>query len=258
MLFTRLVTLFILFIKLSFSAAKADELPQFHIYTEIWPPYQFIENDELTGLSVELFEMMLNNVGSAQTRKSFQVVPWARGMNYLKTLDNTVLFLTTRTPEREGQFKWVGPVFDNVAYVITRKVPKIDLEGLVNKKTITAAAVRDDASASYLTLLGVPQSNIFFTNTADSALKMLAAGRVNIIVDNWENFSSLVAEIGLNTEDFVTASIAHKDNVSYAFNKQTPDWVIKKFQDALTSIINEGKLKALEQKYQVTLTSPEI
>ena len=92
----------------------ADEpMPDFRIMTEHWVPYQFKENDTIRGISVDLLVDLLDRVGSRQGRADIEMVPWARGYRYAQKIKNAILFLTSRTPEREHLFKWVGPVIQN-------------------------------------------------------------------------------------------------------------------------------------------------
>ncbi len=60
---------------------------------------------------MDLFEKILQKMGSDINRSSFKLLPWSEGYNLVKTTPDTVLFTITRTPERENDFLWAGPFF---------------------------------------------------------------------------------------------------------------------------------------------------
>ncbi|PWR76228.1 substrate-binding periplasmic protein [Methanospirillum stamsii] len=81
------------------------------IITEDYYPLNFVDNGTLQGISVDLFEKILQKMGSDINRSSFKELPWSEGYNLVKTTPDTVLFTITRTPEREDEFLWAGPFF---------------------------------------------------------------------------------------------------------------------------------------------------
>lgn len=228
----------------------AKPFPKLSIYTEDWPPYQYEENKQLKGISVDLLALMLKHVGSTQTVSDMKIVPWARGMLLLKSEKNTVLFLTTRTAERNDQFKWVGPVFKNRSFIIALKSNHISIKNKDELRKLRSAAVRGDVSSAYLNKMGMPKQNLALANNSSSVVRMLSFNRTDIIIDNWDNFSSIVSELGLNISDFEVVGEAYADDVSYAFNIQTEDEVVERLQQALDLLTKDGSVDALFNQYK--------
>ena len=50
-------------------------------------------------------------MGKKVSSEEIQLVPWTEGYQAALKGNNTVLFTTARTPEREQAFKWVGPIY---------------------------------------------------------------------------------------------------------------------------------------------------
>ncbi|HIH73913.1 MAG TPA: transporter substrate-binding domain-containing protein, partial [Methanosarcina sp.] len=48
-------------------------------YTEQLPPYNYMENGTLEGLSVELLEAVTEKMGKKVTREEIHLVPWTEG-----------------------------------------------------------------------------------------------------------------------------------------------------------------------------------
>ncbi len=147
----------VLSVSLFFSPLLAnDDLPEFLIMTEQWIPYQFEKNDKMRGISVDIMVLMLEKIGSEQGRKDINIYPWARGYQTALKQKNTILFLTTRTKEREKLFKWVGPLFVNTTCLISRKNRNITITSPDDFNTFSFGAVRDDVGEQLLIREGVP------------------------------------------------------------------------------------------------------
>ena len=80
---------------------------------------------------------------------------------------------------------------------------------------------------------------------------MLNYGRVDVIVDNWPNFKSTVEGLSLDIDAFDVIGIANKDDMSYAFSSDTPDWAIERLQTAFDELVSEGTVDAIRGKYHI-------
>jgi len=236
--------------------AQNEPLPSLTVLTEDWPPYQYIDNGEIKGFSVDVLAAVFNQAGFPQQKKDFQMVPWARGINKLNTQKNTVLFLMARTKSRDSRYKWVGPLSHNISYIIARHGNKLDISNKKNLEKYTAGAINGDISEGYLMELGFTDKNISRTVNSDSLALMLYYGRIDLIVDNWPNFQSTVNSASLNIGDFDVIGIANKDDMSYAFSIDTPDWIIERLQAAFNKLVADGTVDAIRRKYRIE-TEPQ-
>ncbi len=90
------------------STTQARASKELQIFTEDSPPSTYLENGKLAGLSAEIVQEILNRLNLADTIK---MVPWARGYNLALNEPGVLLFSTTRLPQREELFQWVGPLY---------------------------------------------------------------------------------------------------------------------------------------------------
>jgi len=88
-------------------------------YTEIYPPSSFYNDNQLTGISVELMRAMWRDMSMPQ--QQIMVVPWARGYRQISMHPNNVLFAMSRTAERDPLFKWVGPIFESQYFILEKR-----------------------------------------------------------------------------------------------------------------------------------------
>lgn len=232
------------------SPVAASPLPKFAIMTEDWVPYQFIEGSELRGISVDLMVEILKRAGSSQSRSDIRMVPWARAYRYLQTEKNTILFSMTRSSERENLFRWVGPLFRNTTYLIAKKDKNIKITSPVDLQKYNFGTIIDDASELFLLRLGLQKAGFIRNSDTRSNLKMLNRGRVDMVVSGWEAFASDADKLGLNQADFEKVYTVDSSEVSIAFHKDTPNWIIQKFQKAFDDIKAEGVYDRILEKYR--------
>lgn len=235
---------------LASSPVMAQSVPKFKIMTEDWVPYQFREGTELRGISVDLMVEMLERTGSSQTRNDIMLLPWARAYRSLEQEKNTVLFSMTRSPERENLFRWVGPIFQNTTYLIAPKKQNIKISSSEELQNYRFGTIIDDASEIFLLRLGIKADHFERNSNTQSNLRMLNAGRINFIVSGWEAFVSDAELTGLDPNEFEIVYTVDSSDVSFAFHRDTPNWIIQKFQQALDNIKDEGLYDRILKKYK--------
>ncbi len=228
----------------------SDSIPEFKIMTEEWEPYNFERDGIAKGLSVDMLALMLDRVGSTQSRDDIEVLPWARGYDYAQNQANTILFSTTRIEEREEMFKWVGPIFESIFYVFALKSRNITINSFKELSRYKFGTLRDDVvenlliERSDLTLNDFYRSNSNLQNT-----KMLAAGRIDLVASSFETLNVTCRKAGLNPDIFESVIILEKKSIYYAFHKDTADSVILTFQKAFDKLKSEGVLDEILNKY---------
>lgn len=88
--------------------ALAAPAPVLLGFTENLPPLNYQdEAGQAQGFAVELLRLMAAGAGLAL---ELQVLPWQRAVQRAEAQPASLLFSLTRTPEREAQFQWVGPI----------------------------------------------------------------------------------------------------------------------------------------------------
>ena len=235
---------------LASTPVMAQTLPTFKIMTEDWTPYQFQDGTELRGISVDLMVEMLKRAGSSQVRSDIEMLPWARAYRWLRQQENTILFSTTRTPEREKLFRWVGPLFQNTTYLIAARKQNIKISSPEELQKYRFGTIIDDASEMFLSRLGISADHFERNRNTRSNLRMLDAGRIDFIVSGWEAFVSDARIEGLDKKKFEIIYTADSSDVSIAFHRNTADWIIERFQQALDNIRDEGMYDRIVKRYE--------
>ncbi len=240
----------LLLIPFVYNNVYSDSIPEFKIMTEEWEPYNFKKDGIARGLSVDMLVLMLDRVGSTQSRDDIEILPWARGYDYAQNQANTILFSTTRIVEREEMFKWVGPIFESIFYVFALKSRNIKINSHKELSSYKFGTLRDDVveniliEKSDLTLNDFYRSNNNLHNT-----KMLAAGRIDFVASSFETLNVTCRKAGINPGIFESVIILEKKSIYYAFHKDTADSVILTFQKAFDELKSEGVRDEILKRY---------
>ena len=243
-----IIILFMFFVETNI--ILAETLPDFTIMTEPWTPWQIEENGEVKGVAIDLLVLMLKRAGSAQNHSDIKMYPWARAYMITQIEENTILFSTTRTEEREMMFKWVGPIFQNTAYLIAKKDKHIKIDTREELNNYRIGTVRNDVGEQYLNRLGISLNQLDRTNSYNSNAKKLNDNRIDLIISGWEGFSNTAKEANIDPDLFEMVYLVDTKDICYAFYYGTPNWIIQIFQKAFDELIEEGMLDKLIEKYE--------
>ncbi|MCF2947638.1 transporter substrate-binding domain-containing protein [Paraglaciecola aquimarina] len=230
--------------------AKQDiSLTDFSYYTEHYPPSNYIENNELTGMSVELIKLIWQELDIPE--QTIQLVPWARGYRITQSQKHSVLFTMARAKEREHLFKWVGPIYTARHILLARADFKHPIRSIEDAYEFPIAAIRNDISEVALLEVGFPKNNIAPLTNLKQSILMLENGRLDLIIISQASIKNLIESNNLELDDFKMVYQVNEVKNYYAFSKDTPDPVITLFQHALDNI-DAQRIKLLK-KYSLEL-----
>lgn len=155
--------------------AHANPFAGLTLLTEEYPPYNYSEDMQLKGISVELLQKATNN----DTRpEQIEIWPWPRAYVQAQRGPNTVLFSTTRTPSRESLFKWVGPITKTEIVILTQHdSPFQNLQELINAGG-EIGVIRDDIGEILSLESGVPAKQLRRVSAPKNIAKMLTKYRL--------------------------------------------------------------------------------
>ncbi len=217
----------------------------FSIMTEEYPPFNYTENGQLTGLSYDVMIELLKRVGHPN---NIQVQSWSRSYKLIQAKDNRILFSMTRTKQREPLFKWVGPVATNKWVFFAKKGSSIKINSLDDARTAKRIGTyKDDAAELFLKESGFTNIDSVIDDAVN--VKKLLAGRIDLwIVGHLQGLHKARAAVGDST--VLEKVFDVKDTQLYiAFSRSTPDAVIAKWQAALDGIKKDGTYDKILKKY---------
>ncbi|MCK9329889.1 MAG: ABC transporter substrate-binding protein [Candidatus Cloacimonetes bacterium] len=230
-----------------FSTLSGAVLDNFVIMTEQYPPYNFEQDGQLKGISIDLMVEILKRDGSNKSLKDIQLLPWARGYNDVQHNPNTVLFAMTRSAEREDMFKWVGPISPTKIVLHAKKSKNIKINTDADIANYNVGTIREDIGHQLLTKAGITKIDL----SADmlSNIKKLQIDRIDLWayeenVALWEMKSQ-----GLNLDEYESVYTLLSSDLYFAFHKSTPEVTISQIQKYLDDIKSDGTYQKILDKY---------
>ncbi|WP_263833113.1 substrate-binding periplasmic protein [Sulfurospirillum oryzae] len=209
----------------------------FKVYTEQSPPYNFLENGKVRGLSTHLVEELFAKCGHQLFENTIQLLPWARGYHEVLHENNTMLYSTVRTPEREAFFQWVGPVGKMTLGIVAKKSSHIKVTTPESLRHYKIATIPDTASEKALLDFGLNVENLERFANRTSQLKKLRENRVDAIAFSVEAAFSLLKEMGSDVSEYEVVYVLKESDLYFAFHKDTNPQMILTMNEALKTLV---------------------
>jgi polar amino acid transport system substrate-binding protein len=206
------------------------------IYTENSPPASYLYKGQLKGMSVDIVREIL---GRLHLPDNIEAVPWARGYTLALTQSNIALFSTTRLPQREKLFKWVGPLYSQNWGFYAKRDSTIEISSLAQAKTVSRIGTyHKDAKEQYLRANGF--RNLVSTNKNLSNIRHIMDGTIDLWVSSDFNMPYLARQAGLDPAQFKLVYAFKKVQNYIAFSSQSPDSLVSRWQQTLDEIKQDG------------------
>ncbi|WII73856.1 transporter substrate-binding domain-containing protein [Bdellovibrio sp. 22V] len=244
--------LLFIFIHLLASASLALPDNSLRIVTENWPPVTYEKEGQAQGMAVELAHLIQKEMGESDP---IEVLPWPRAYHVAKTRPNTLLFTVVRTPEREQLFTLLGPIANGEIAIYTRRTADLSFSDLNYVKENYSVAVHR-GTAFHKVLEDNGYKKIVPVNSSISGLKMLMAGRVDMLCDDVLAIHRISEEAGYPYDAQKKVTSLQHSSLYFAFSKNTDKDIIEKWKRSFEKIKKNGTYKALYKKWFGPLSSP--
>ena len=209
-------------------------LSQLTYLTEEWAPYNYEEDGEVTGISVDILNAVFGHMVANQPPE-VSIVPLPEGFEAVQD-GGTVLFPIVRTAEREPLYKWAGP-FTKASFVVFAPIAKniiISSPGDLNQYRI--GVVEDSVENGMLISRGVAPSQIINRGTSEELVQMLEAGEIDLWAtgDLAGRHQMLTTASDPNAYEMVYT--LSEDDLYFIFSMDVPDLLVEAFQQGLNTV----------------------
>ena len=227
------------------------------IVTCVEPPYQIQEQGQpLTGISVELIQMMLEEAG---VDSEIGVFPWARAYRMAQQRENVMLFSILRNPPREKLFKWVGTLHPfHVYFYRLKDRPEVKVNTLADARQFRIGVLRDDSRNIYLRTQGF-DANLDEVTLDSQNIRKLFLRRIDLLPSDpfvlayWFKIINNEPATEQKYDPAQVERIFHvegADGENYiAMSPQTDDRVVEYFRRALDRAKSSPRYQQLLDKY---------
>ncbi len=224
--------------------ARADH---YQVVTEEWPPYNYSENGQITGMTTEIVRAIMKVTGHDLT---IVLAPSMRASLILKMRPRTIMYSMFRTPEREHVYKWVGPILEEAIhpYQLAAAPPITSLEQLLHAPQITTR---------HAGLLPDMLQSLGFKNLDKSATesvqlyRMLLSDRTAIIIGDTDAgvaYQSRQLNIAPGTLRQIPIEL-YRSSLYIAFSRDCEDDVVDSWASALETLRQSGELERIQRRY---------
>ena len=223
--------------------AHAGELT---ILTEDLPPLSYEKNGEITGYATEIVQAVLDTAG---LKGKIQVMPWKRALQTAMSQPDILIYPTTRLPEREQQFEWIGPLSPRtIAIFKLRSRKDIQIKTLADVAPHSVGMVREMASTKeFIEAMAAYDSHIDYAPTVESNVKKILQGRIDLIVAQEWSAAYLLKTLGHTQDELESVMVLDKTTMYWlAMNKQSDPVLVKKIRKAFDKIQQSGLMDKLK------------
>jgi len=219
---------------------------EYEVTTEEFPPFGYMENGRLTGLSVEIVNQILKKLSY---KNIIEVRPWARAYREALTGPKKILFSMARNKDRETLFKWVGPLVSDRVFFYKKRNSKININSMIDAKRVNRILLtREFPEYNYLKQLGF--TNLNETVTPVQNFKMLMKNRGELVPMGELAVPLTLKKAGINSQNIQRTNVKlYEVDLYIAFSKDISDVEITKWQNALNFVKSSGQYEKILKKY---------
>ena len=225
-------------------AGEATRRPAaLYITTESAAPSSMFDGEgRVVGISTDKVRAAFERAGLAYR---IELLPWKRAYAAATDRADTCVYSTTRTPEREGLFKWVGPIDSAEWVLMARANRRFALRTLEDARPYRIGTYHGDARDQYL------RSRGFRVDSAPNDLtnpRKLLLGRIDLWAAALRVGSPVLEQNGWAGQ-IVPVLVFNRADVYLACNRAVPDEWIARLNGAFAALERDGTMRRIERAY---------
>jgi polar amino acid transport system substrate-binding protein len=224
-------------------ASDAADPPRLHLMTENSPPISMRDGNKVVGSATDKVREVMARAGIAYT---LELLPWRRAFTLVQQRPNACLFSTTRTPEREHLFKWVGPTDEGEWVLLGRADRQFKLTTLEDARPLRIGTYHGDVRDEYLRARGFNVDSA--PNDAINPHKLLM-DRVDLWAAGVKRGTAMLKRIGWEGKIVPVLSF-NRVHLYLACNPEVPTELIDKMNAVLAAMGRDGTMRRIEKQYE--------
>jgi polar amino acid transport system substrate-binding protein len=228
------------------AASAHAQTPRLTILTEHAPPTSMLADgteSNVVGSGTDKVREVLLRTGVAYT---IELQPWKRAYTAALTRPDTCVFSTTRLPEREALFKWIGPTDGADWVLLGRADRRYAFTTLDDARKLRIGTYNGDARDSFLRERGFIVDPVL-----DDMInpQKLLLGRIDLWAASLRRGSTMLEQNGWSGKIVPVLSFKQVD-VYLACNPSVPDALVARMNAAVEAMSRDGTMKKIDRKYE--------
>lgn len=222
------------------------------------PPYNYISS--MVGPDVTFDGSAVEIVNEMQSQSSYQepisITNWAAGYELLQYLPNYALFTTSRTPEREDLFQWVGPISTTNLRFFTKTATGIQIQTLDEAKALGSIATPQGWISHDFLIQNGFQNILATANTSEEAFSQLMSGEADALLLFDLGVKWLCDNSGTPQTDIAEQLEVTSDKDYIAFSLNTSPSIVAEWQSKLDAMKADGRFETIWNKWYEGIPMP--
>lgn len=215
------------------SLAKEGLMP-FKVFTELSPPYQTIENNQVSGITTDKVKQFLDKTGRPY---EIEMMPWARAYQQVLNDEMGLIYAIAKTPTRATRFHWLLTMYEFKPFLVgNQNRSELNITDLEQAKQFVVCVQRHDFAHSYFIDKGfVEGQNLIVVNSIVDSWQLLKLGKVDYIIEDINQFpvnKDLQPQKQVYTKYFALKDLTQTTYL--AANANMPQEALQELKNALT------------------------
>lgn len=232
------------------ASAWAQAPSTLYLTTEM-APYSVHTGDPAASLGTDVVREIM-----ARTKLAYKidVLPWKRAYTAALERRDACVYPTTRTPERESQFKWAGPIVDADWVLMARADRKLTLRNLDDARRYRIGTYNGDARDQFLRERGF---NVDSASSDEVNPRKLMLGRIDFWAASLGRSNTLALERLGYAGKVVPVLVFNRTHTYLACNRAVPDALVARMNAALDAMERDGTVRAFQDMYGNRSSGPK-
>ncbi len=223
--------------------------PTLHLYTETFPPYNYLKDKRVVGINTEIVTQACI---LAALKCVIRLLPWSRAVALTNKNNYAGIYSMSRNQEREENYHWVGPLVASENYLFRLKSRSdMQISDLASATKYSIAAPRNDIYEKLLQERGF--KNLLQLSSKFQSVKLFLAGKVDLLIASPLTLPYQLAEYDANVnmlEQLMPLPVPELQGNYLALHPDIAQEYVDKLQQALDTLHSSGKVDKIILHYK--------
>jgi ABC-type amino acid transport substrate-binding protein len=223
-------------------ASPATPAP-LHIVTAHLPPLVMAPGGQQAGALRELVDALCRRLDVAP---QLEFVPWRRALYLATTMPQTAIFPVTRNAERDRQFRWLAPLYEENYIFMAQQGGSFDVDHPQAMKGKRIALLRGAAQAAILRELGF--TRLVEGSSIDDIHRLLLAGMADAAFGERAIIHSSLVMRG-EEKNFLLGAPVRSTSAWLAGSLDIGEAEAGRFRAAMAELVGDGTQARIFRRY---------
>ncbi|KJY82099.1 amino acid ABC transporter substrate-binding protein [Vibrio galatheae] len=235
------------------AASSVAEPIKLELYTQEFPPLQIQVDSQAEGYVVKFVEAVVSHAAEKLPMEIAAVhfAPWKRAIRNTQENENVLFFSLSRTPSREQEYQWIGPVSPyEVAIYRHYDGPSVTPSTFQELKNFSFAAQTASSFEEVAKEEGF--AKIIPVNYGKVAIKLLHTNRVDFAPLVKASYFYRMEQYGYDPKEFIEVVKVDRlcKELWLVTGNKTSQQVVEVLRESFSELKNQGRLTELIDYYQ--------